>query len=278
MTIIEPHIHMYSRTTDDYQKMYNFGIRACVEPSFWLGAYRKYPETFFDYFELILDFETIRARRFGIDHYCAISMNPKEAENAQLAKKVIDNLEPFLKHPRCVALGEIGFNDITKNEGIAFERQLNIANTLQIPVIVHLPHLNKKEGVKRTIDIIKNEGIKEELVVIDHNTEESMPYSRKTNCWTGMTVYPISKLTPLRVSELLNQYGYDKMLINGSADWGISNPVSVVEVGEFLKKNNHSSKKIETLLFDNPNKFYSNSKNWKPELSLIPIQPNLFQR
>ncbi|MCY2929026.1 MAG: hydrolase TatD, partial [Planctomycetota bacterium] len=37
MVIIEPHIHMYSRTTDDYQAMYAAGIRACVEPSFWLG-------------------------------------------------------------------------------------------------------------------------------------------------------------------------------------------------------------------------------------------------
>ena len=54
MVIIEPHIHMYSRTTDDYEAMYRAGIRACVEPSFWLGADRQYAGTFFDYFRLIL--------------------------------------------------------------------------------------------------------------------------------------------------------------------------------------------------------------------------------
>jgi predicted metal-dependent TIM-barrel fold hydrolase len=58
--------------------MYENGIRACVEPSFWLGAQRKYSGTFFDYYTLILDFETVRARRFGIDHFAAVSMNPKE--------------------------------------------------------------------------------------------------------------------------------------------------------------------------------------------------------
>ena len=42
MTIIEPHIHMLSRTTDEYQAMYRAGIRACVEPSFWLGTNRRY--------------------------------------------------------------------------------------------------------------------------------------------------------------------------------------------------------------------------------------------
>ena len=38
MRVIEPHIHMYSRTTNDYEAMYAAGIRACVEPSFWLGT------------------------------------------------------------------------------------------------------------------------------------------------------------------------------------------------------------------------------------------------
>lgn len=90
--IIEPHIHMLARTTDEYAAMYQAGIRACVEPSFWLGENRRWAESFWDYFNLILNFETIRARRAGIDHYCAIGMNPKESENATLADRVIDGL------------------------------------------------------------------------------------------------------------------------------------------------------------------------------------------
>ena len=85
MTIIEPHIHMLSRTTDEYQAMYQAGIRACVEPSFWLGTNRRYAGSFFVYFQLILEFETVRAARFGIDHFCAIAMNPKEADDRGLA-------------------------------------------------------------------------------------------------------------------------------------------------------------------------------------------------
>ncbi len=278
MTIIEPHIHMYSRTTDDYQRMFSNGIKACVEPSFWLGLSRKSSESFFDYFDLILDFETIRAKRFGIDHFCAIAMNPKESENAQLANSVIDKLTDFLKHPRCVALGEIGFNNITKNEEVAFERQLHIAHTLEMPVIIHLPHQNKVKGIQRTIDIIKNEGIREELVLIDHNTEESMVYARKTNSWTGMTVYPISKLTPVRVMDLLKIYGYEKMLVSGSADWGISDPLSMIKVKSTLEAHSEPNEKISDILFNNPNQFYSQSKNWKPDLALVPLNPNQFQR
>jgi predicted metal-dependent TIM-barrel fold hydrolase len=35
--IIEPHSHMCSRTTDDYQATHRAGIHVVVEPSFWLG-------------------------------------------------------------------------------------------------------------------------------------------------------------------------------------------------------------------------------------------------
>lgn len=278
MVIIEPHIHMYSRTTDDYQRMYDAGIRACVEPSFWLGTQRRYAGTFFDYYQLILDFETVRSRRFGIDHFVAISMNPKESEDHVLAKEVIDGMGEYLDHPRCVAVGEIGFNNISKAEEYAFERQLHIANQRQMPVIVHLPHFEKEVGVKRTIDIINNEGIPHELVVIDHNTEESMPFARETGCYTGMTVYPISKLTPKRVSELVKEFGHERMIINGSADWGISDPLSLVKVVDYMKQDGHSEESVNSILFNNPNSFYSSSKHWTPEFDLEPIDPKQFQR
>lgn len=278
MIIIEPHIHMYSRTTDDYQSMYKAGIRACVEPSFWLGTNRRYAGTFFDYFQLILEFETVRAKRFGIDHFAAISINPKESEDHVLAKEVIDGMGEYLDHPRCVAIGEIGFNNNSKEEEYAFERQLSIAHERKMPVIVHLPHFDKIIGVKRTIDIIHNEGIPEELVIIDHNTEECMPFARETACWTGMTVYPISKLTPQRVSDLIKTFGSERMIINGSADWGISDPLSLVKVVDYMKTDGHSADTVKSLLFENPNKFYSSSPKWQPDFNLEPVDPREFQR
>ena len=147
MTIIEPHIHMLSRTTDEYQAMYAAGIRACVEPSFWLGANRRYAGSFFDYFRLILEFETVRAARFGIDHFSAIAMNPKEAEDRALADEVIDGLAPYLDHPRCVAMGEIGLNLNTPNEEHALIRQLRMAEERKMPVILHTPLMSGTNAI-----------------------------------------------------------------------------------------------------------------------------------
>lgn len=278
MTIIEPHIHMYSRTTDDYVAMYLAGIRACVEPSFWMGRNRRYAGTFFDYFDLILEFETVRARRFGIDHYAAVSLNPKEAEDKALAMDVIDGMEPYLKHTRCVALGEIGFNAITLNEELAFVRQLHMANEHQMPVIVHLPHVDKLRGTIRTIEIIRAERINPDWVVIDHNTEETIRLSRESGCYSGMTVYPISKLNPERVSAIIREYGSERMIVNGSADWGVSDPLSLVKVVERLRLDGFPEEDVCRLTCNNATAFYSQSPNWKPDFTIQPLDHREFQR
>jgi len=276
--IIEPHIHMYSRTTDDYVALFKADVRVCVEPSFWMGCNRRYAGTFFDYFNLILEFETVRARRFGIDHFCAIALNPKEAEDTVLATEVIDGLPPYLDHPRCVALGEIGLNNITGPEEKAFSRQLHMAHERRIPVIVHLPHLDKLRGALRILDIVKAEGINPDWVVIDHNTEETIRLSRESGCYSGMTVYPISKLNPERVSAIIREYGSERMIVNGSADWGVSDPLSLIKVVARLQQDGHSSKDIQRLTFDNAMAFYSQSKNWKPDFAIEPLDPRDFQR
>jgi len=187
-------------------------------------------------------------------------------------------MEKYLEHERCVALGEIGFNNITKNEEIAFVKQLHIATDHNLPVIIHTPHVNKTKGTTRIVEIIKAERIDQNKVVIDHNTEETMPISRKTNCFAGMTVYPISKLNPQRVSGIIKKYGSERMIVNGSADWGISNPLSLPKVVDYMQKDGHSKETIQRIVFQNAMDFYSSSPNWKPMLDLEPLDPKEFQR
>ena len=98
--IIDPHAHMISRTTDDYEAMANAGVVAVIEPAFWLGQPRTNVGSFIDYFSLISGFERFRAGQFGIRHYCTIGLNPKEANNEALAEAVIDALPRFLVEGR----------------------------------------------------------------------------------------------------------------------------------------------------------------------------------
>lgn len=279
MLIIEPHIHMYSRTTDDYQAMYAAGIRACVEPSFWLGANRRYAGTFFDYFQLILDFETVRARRFGIDHYAAVSFNPKEAENTPLVDEVLAGIEPYLEHERCVAIGEIGYNNINDAEEYAFKRQLEIARDRDMLVIIHISHFDKVACLERMARNLAEVGIDQRKVYLDHNTEDTIARAlAETDCMCGLTVYPISKLNPERVSGIIREHGADRIIVSGSADWGVSDPLALVKVVDYMRTDGHDDETIHKLVFDNANRFYGQSPRWRPEFDIQPLDPHEFQR
>ena len=276
--IIEPHIHMIARTTDDYMAMRANGIRVCVEPSFWLGENRRYAGSFFDYFRLSLEFEQTRAARYGIDHWSAIGMNPKEAENRKLADEVIDGMGEYLDHPRCVALGEIGFNNITENEEHALVRQLLMAEERKMPVVLHLPHFNKLKGIKRVLEIIQAEGLTRERIDIDHNVEETIGLALESGCYAGMTVYPYSKLSPERVSAMIKAHGHERVIVNGSADWGISDPLSLIKVVAQLRKDGFEESVIEAITHDTPMAFYSASPHWKPDFDVVPQDPTTYQR
>ncbi|MFP4105552.1 MAG: TatD family hydrolase [Phycisphaerae bacterium] len=278
MKIIEPHVHMFSRTTDDYARMYESGIRVVVEPSFWLGSNRRYAGTFFDYFQLILEFETTRARRFGIDHYAAIGYNPKEAENRPLVDDVLAGMGEYLDHERCVALGEIGFNNISDDEEYAFRRQLEMAAERDMQVIVHLPHYNKPEGIRRSLKVIREVGVDEEKIYLDHNTEDTVEQAHDSDCYIGLTVYPISKLTPERVSEIIRKHGAEKTIVSGSADWGVSDPLSLVKVVNYLKQDGHDAETIQRLVYGTADEFYSNSPNWRPDFDIHPWDMREFLR
>ena len=90
--LFDPHIHMTSRTTDDYQAMADAGIRAIVEPAFWLGQPRTHVGSFEDYFLALLGWERFRAAQFGIRHLCTMGLNPKEANNSRVADGVMELL------------------------------------------------------------------------------------------------------------------------------------------------------------------------------------------
>ena len=107
---IDPHIHMISRVTDDYQRMAQCGCVAVTEPAFWAGFDRGSAEGFRDYFRHLTEFEPKRAAQFGIRHYSWLCINAKEAENVSLSREVIAMIPQFLNRPGVLGIGEIGLN------------------------------------------------------------------------------------------------------------------------------------------------------------------------
>src|SRR4051794_1278963 len=156
MKLFDPHIHMTSRTTDDYQAMANAGIVAIVEPAFWLGQPRTHVGSFEDYFLSLLGWERFRASQFGIRHFCTMGLNPKEANDSKVAPGVLELLPLYLEKEGVVAVGEIGYDDMTAVEEQYLTAQLQLALDHDLPALIHTPHRDKKRGTQRTLDVLRD--------------------------------------------------------------------------------------------------------------------------
>lgn len=233
-TCIDPHIHMSSRTTDDYQAMRAAGVVAVIEPAFWLGQPRTCVGSFRDYFASLVGWERFRASQFGIRHYCTIGLNSKEANDPVLADEVLSILPLFAAKDGVVAIGEIGFDDQTKEEERAYRAQLELAKRLELPVMVHTPHRDKSAGTRRSMAIALEHGLRPDQVVIDHNTEETVQDVVDQGFWAAFTLYPQTKMGSQRMVEVVRRYGSKQIFCDSSADWGVSDPLAVPKTAALM--------------------------------------------
>lgn len=259
MPLMDPHTHMYCRLTDDYERMSLCGITTVVEPAFWLGTERTHPESFYDYFEHITVFERKRAAKYGIRHYQCIGVNPKDAENLDVTLPTVEGMRHFFDRPSVVGVGEIGLNENTDNEMVGLEKQLDLADELGLPALVHTPHVDKLTGVQMIAELIKSKNYRNELIEIDHITEETIEIVRDLGVWVAMTVYPYTKLSPERAVAMLRRYGPERMMVNSSVDWGESDPLSVPRVARLMRREGFKESEIDRFLWRNPVEFWAQS-------------------
>ncbi|HEY8368454.1 MAG TPA: TatD family hydrolase [Thermodesulfobacteriota bacterium] len=276
MPIFDPHIHMTSRTTADYEAMAAAGVVAVLEPAFWLGQPRTHVGTFEDYFNTLLGWEPFRASQFGIRHVCALSLNPKEANDPRVAEGVIDLLPRYLVKDGVVAVGEIGFDDQTAAEERWFRRQLELALEFELPVLVHTPHRDKRRGTERSLAIVREMGVPSERVLIDHNTEETLPLVLDAGCWAGHSIYPHTKMDEPRMVALVRRYGPTRILVNSAADWGVSDPLKVPKTVAAMREAGIPERDIETIVWRNPVAFFAQSG--KLDLADVAARPLVDQR
>jgi predicted metal-dependent TIM-barrel fold hydrolase len=195
-------------------------------------------------------------------------VNPKESTVRPLALKALQAMSKYLERERVIAIGEIGYNLINDLEDELFQLQLDLAIDKNMLTMIHLPHVNKKDGIERTKSVLNNKNLLDmtNRILIDHNTEETIEKTLELGCWAGLTVYPITKLSPTRATDIIEKNGTDKIMINSSADWGVSDPLSVPLVAEEMKKRGFSMNDIEKVTFYNAYEFFKQSSkfHWRP--------------
>ena len=265
MRYIEPHAHMVSRTTDDYQAMALAGCRGVCEPAFWAGFDRSSVDGFYDYFCQLTEHEPRRAAKFGLPHFSWLCINPKESEDLKLADEVLAIIPKFLDRSNVLGIGEIGLNKYSRNELRVLEKHVDLAARHEQLILVHTPHLEDKlKGTRLIVDLIKGDNrIRPERVIIDHVEEHTVRLVLDAGMWAGMTLYPESKCSPARAVDMVETCGNERVWLNCACDWGVSDPLAVPKAAVEMRRRGHCEEVVDRLIYQNPLKFLSQCAKFK---------------
>jgi predicted metal-dependent TIM-barrel fold hydrolase len=234
-------------------------VRAIVEPAFWLGQPRTQVGSYIDYFNSLLGWERFRAAQFGIAHYCAIGLNSKEANNEKLAREVLELIPYYALKEGVVAVGEIGYDEITAAEERAYQWQLDFAARHDMVVMVHSPHRDKKNGIRRSLAVAAECRQPMAKLVIDHNNEETVRDVLEAGAWAAFTIYPHTKMGSERMVEIVRQYGPERIIVDSSADWGVSDPLSVPRTAALMLERGIAREWVEKVTWQNALDAYAQS-------------------
>ncbi len=280
MFIIDPHCHMVSRTTADYENMAIAGVAAISEPAFWAG-YDRSPAGFIDYYRQLTETEPKRAGQFGIQHYSWICLNPKEAEDLGKAREVLAEIPKFLSRPTVLGVGEIGLNKNTANEAKVFQQHVQMAiDTFHASenagsacdagkhhlILIHTPHLEDKlKGTRMILEMLNDFGalLDPARILVDHVEEHTIKLVKDAGYWAGMTIYPVSKCTPQRAVDMLEIYGPEQLCVNAAADWGVSDPLQTHRTYLEARRRGHSLETLLGVFYNNPARFFGQNPRFK---------------
>lgn len=275
MRYIDHHAHMVSRTTDDYQQLALTGCVAVTEPAFWAGWDRSTADGVEDYFRQLTDFEPKRAAQYRIQHYAWMAMNPKESEDRQLSRDVLQRIPKFLDAPTVLGIGEIGLNRVTRNEIATYTEQVELALAHGQLILIHTPHLEDKlKGTRISIDVLRSfPKLEPGRVLVDHAEEHTVREILDLGYWAGLTLYPQTKVSPQRAADIVERFGAERICIAGACDWGPSDPIAVPRFIMEMRRRRHPDELIQRLVFDNPVRFLSQSPKFRLRPGVVEAAP-----
>ena len=136
---------------------------------------------------------------------------------------------------------------------------MELAKELDLPVMIHTPHRNKKSGTSRSMDICLEHGLKPSEVIVDHNNEETVKEVLDRGFWAAFTIYPHTKTSNERMVEVLRQYGCERIIVDSSADWGVSDPLAVPKTAQLMAQRGIPEEHIKAVCYQNALTAYSQS-------------------
>ena len=263
MQMIDPHIHVDSRTREDLALMATAGISTVVTLTYYPHLHLHITsQTLLDYFERATNFETWRGKQELIDVYVGVALNPVDIPPDY--ERVLEAIPRYIAKGKIVAIGEIGLEpgsqtcpDLARQKDIVVA-QLRIAREHGIPVVFHTPHSNKETWVEQYVELIAQEKVEPGKVVIDHADASVTKKVFSSGCNAGITVQPWRGLGPRDAAKILKDCDLNSVLVDSDCNSTLpSDSASVPKTVLKMRRAGFSEDDIKQVVFKNPARIFN---------------------
>ena len=114
---------------------------------------------------------------------------------------------------------------------------------------------NKKEVLAKMLEILPQH-LDESQAVIDHINPNVVEYAINTDCMLGLTVQP-QKMEKEEAIFILDEYGFDRFLLNSDISNKPSDPLSVPKTIRKLNRLGYKKEDIEKISHKNAQSFFN---------------------
>lgn len=250
--MIDAHLHADCRPVENFKEMNISGINAVISLA---HDPLKMSQSIvsLEHFDRIVFQEAKRVEKSNINYYCGVGVHPRAIPSDY--EVVLNKLPEYLENEHVIAIGEIGLETTSELEKKVFVEQLKIADENNYKVIVHTPRTNKSTVTSVTTDLI-DENIDPKLVQLDHIDFSIINQVIDKGYTLGITVQPL-KMSPKDTVKLLDEYGFDKFVLDSDISSAPSNHLSLAETRFELIKNSFSKSNIDKVTFKNVSNFHN---------------------
>jgi hypothetical protein len=229
---IDTHAHVDTRPYEDFELMAIGGITDVLtlahDPMKMSSSI-----VFRDHFERLFA-ERSRVEKTGPRLHVCLGLHPRARPDDLPA--CIALLESYLKdasHP-VTAIGEAGLESRDPFETEMLQRQIELAITYDLPLILHTPRADKAPMTRELVNVLSTFTLDRDRVVIDHADVSTAKLIVDRGYNAGLTVQP-GKLSPQQAVEIVKTLDPARLVLNTDMSSAPTDVLSIPRTVQALK-------------------------------------------
>lgn len=204
------------------------------------------------YFNHLLTNEYHRIQRAGVTPFFALGVHPR-AVPTRAHHELWRELPQQLEDPNVVAVGELALETVCAAEERLIHRQLEIAKSTHLPVLITSGSKERSRKVRRILAIVKQVGISPQQVLLNHLDFTCLRPVLEANCWAGITVGALH-LNCDEALELIGRYGQavvERGILNSGLRQGPKDVLALPKMALALADHGLSGPDVQRLVWSN---------------------------